>query len=45
MKAKGAKVSKEKLAELVATYVAKSRPQLLAELERRKSAVEVDIEL
>lgn len=43
--AKGAKVSKEKLAELVATYLAKSRPQLEAELERRKSAVEVDIEI
>lgn len=48
LRAQGKKVSKEKLAELVATYVEKSRPQLVAELARRKSldavpAVDLDI--
>lgn len=41
---KGKKVSKEKLAELAAVYAEKSRPALLAELERRK-AVPSDIDL
>lgn len=42
----GKKVSKEKLAELVATYVEKSRPSLVAELERRKSAApDIDLDI
>lgn len=44
VKAMNKKVTKEKLAELVATYVEKSRPALLAELNRRRTAA-TDIDL
>ena len=40
----GKKASKDKIAELAATYAAKSRPALVAELERRK-AIGGDIDL
>lgn len=43
---KGVKVDKDKLAELVAAHVEKSRDKLVAEIARRKAeAVEVEVEL